>query len=310
MAWLKILGMKKQTFLIVGCGDIGMRLARQQKRARIRGLARSAETAARLRGYGITPVAGDLDSRETLDRLAGLAPWVMHLGPPPGDTEGDPRTRRLIAALAKGGSLPRRMVYISTSGVYGNCNGEKVFETRPPAARNPRAKRRLDAERRLRRFAARNGIRLSILRTPGIYAGDRLPLGRIEKRTPAVRPEEDSYTNHIHADDLAHGVWLALFRGRANRVYHAVDGSVKKMGDYFDMVADHFNLPRSPRITRAEAQQVLSPALLSFLNESRILDNTRLMKELRVRLTYPDVAAALESMDRARDETPPQSRRR
>lgn len=301
--------MDKNKLLIVGCGDIGMRVAQEYSPVQIRGLARSDESARRLRTRGVTPVAGDLDRRASLDRLSGLAPWVLHLGPPPGDAEGDPRTRRLIAALAKGGSLPRRLVYISTSGVYGNCDGERIAETRPVAAKNPRARRRADAERQLRRFAARNGIQLSILRVPGIYAQDRLPLERIQNGTPVVRAEEDSYTNHIHAEDLAKTVWLVLFRGRPNRVYHAADGSEKKMGDYFDLVADHFGLPRCPRISRAEAQQVLSPALLSFLNESRILDNTRLKKELKVRLTYPDVAAALEAMGRPRGETHPQSPR-
>jgi nucleoside-diphosphate-sugar epimerase len=302
--------MNKNKLLIVGCGDVGMRVAQRHNRVQIRGLARSDESARRLRTQGITPVAGDLDRRTSLNRLPGLAPWVLHLGPPPTDSDGDPRTRRLIAALAKGGSLPRRLVYISTSGVYGNCNGERVAETRPLAAENPRARRRVDAERQLRRFAARHGIRLSILRAPGIYAQDRLPLERIQKGTPAVRTEEDSYTNHIHAEDLAKIVWLALFRGRPNRIYHAADGSVKKMGDYFDLVADHFGLPRCPRISRTEAQQVLSPALLSFLNESRILDNTRLKKELKVRLIYPDVAAALEALGRSRGEIHPRSRRR
>lgn len=242
------------------------------------------------------PIFADLDQRATLDRIAGLSPWVVHLAPPPGDREGDPRTRNLLAALMKRGSLPRRLVYISTSGVYGNCNGERVFEHRPTAAWNARAKRRVDAERQLRRFAARNGIKLTILRAPGIYADDRLPLERIRKQTPAVTKEEDSYTNHIHADDLAHLVWLALFRGKPNRVYHAVDDSVKKMGDYFDMVADHFGLPRSPRISHEEAQKALSPALLSFLNESRILDNTRMKKELRARLKYPDVETFLREI--------------
>lgn len=302
--------MNKNRLLIVGCGDIGARVAKGHNAVQIRGLARSNVSNRRLRSNGITPVAGDLDRHTSLDRLSGLAPWVLHLGPPPGDSVGDPRTRRLIAALAKGGSLPRRLVYISTSGVYGNCHGDRVVETRPPAAKNPRAARRVDAERQLRRFAARRGIRLSILRVPGIYAQDRLPLERIQSGTPAVRAQEDSYTNHIHAEDLAKIIWLALFRGRPNRVYHATDGSGKKTGDYFDLVADHFGLPRCPRISRAEAQTVLSPALLSFLNESRILDNTRLKKELRVRLTYPDVSAALESMGRSRGETHPRSRRR
>lgn len=288
--------MKKHSLLIAGMGDIGRRLTAAHSGVRVLGVARSAESAALAREAGALPVAADLDRRESLARLAGLSPWVLHLAPPPADSEGDPRTRHLIAALARRGSLPRRLVYISTSGVYGNCNGERVFEHRPTAARNARAKRRVDAERQLRRFAARNGIKLAILRAPGIYAADRLPLERIRKQTPAVVGAEDSYTNHIHADDLAGLAWLALFRGRPNRVYHAVDDSVKKMGDYFDMVADHFGLPRSPRISRAEAQKVLSPALLSFLNESRILDNTRLKAELRARLKYPDVETCLKDI--------------
>lgn len=295
--------MKKHSLLIVGMGDIGLRLASRQHPLRILGLARSKESAERTRQARAMPLQADLDQLSSLKRIAGLSPWVAHLAPPPGDSEGDPRTRHLIATLgkaqAKRGSLPRRMVYISTSGVYGNCNGDRVFEHRPTAASNSRAKRRVDAEWQLRRFATRNGIRLVILRAPGIYAADRLPLERIRKQTPAVRSEEDSYTNHIQADDLANLVRLALFRGKPNRVYHAVDNSVKKMGDYFDMVADHFNLPRSPRISRQEAQQVLSPALLSFLNESRILDNTRLKNELRARLKYPDVETFLQSIPRA-----------
>jgi nucleoside-diphosphate-sugar epimerase len=288
--------MKKHSLLVAGMGDIGRRLVAQHPQVRMLGMARSAESAMRIRETGAIPVMADLDQRKSLARLAGLSPWVLHLAPPPGDSEGDPRTRKLLAALARRGSLPRRLVYISTSGVYGNCNGERVFEHRPTAAKNARAKRRVDAERQLRRFAARSGIKLCIVRAPGIYAADRLPLDRIQKQTPAVNRAEDSYTNHIHADDLARLVWLALFRGKNNRVYHAVDDSVKKMGDYFDMVADHFDLPRSPRIAREEAQKVLSPALLSFLNESRILDNTRLKKELRAKLKYPDVADFLKTI--------------
>ncbi len=286
--------MKKHSLLIAGMGDIGSRLVAQHPQLRVLGLARSTESAERISASGAVPIAADLDQRASLARLAGLSPWVLHLAPPPADSEGDPRTRKLLAALLKRGSLPRRLVYISTSGVYGNCNGERVFEHRPTAAANARAKRRVDAERQLRRFAVRNGIKLTILRAPGIYAADRLPIERIRKQTPAVQSEEDSYTNHIHADDLARLVWLALFRGKPNRIYNAVDNSVKKMGDYFDRVADHFGLPRCPRIPREEAQKVLSPALLSFLNESRILDNTRMKQELRVRLKYPDVESFLE----------------
>lgn len=288
------------TILIVGLGDIGTRIVLAHPCQPFIGTARSPASANAVRATGAHTVSADLDQRHSLHRLAGLSPWVLHLAPPPGESEGDTRTRKLLAALGKAasrrGSLPRRMVYISTSGVYGNCDGKRVFEHRATAATNARAKRRVDAEQQLRRFAARHGIKLTILRAPGIYAADRLPVERIRKQTPAVMQPEDSYTNHIHADDLAKLVWLALFRGKNNRVYHAVDDSVKKMGDYFDMVADHFGLPRSPRISRAEAQQALSPALLSFLNESRILDNTRIKNELRVRLSYPDVETCLKQI--------------
>lgn len=297
---------KKHSLLVVGMGDIGQRLARSHPGVRTLGVARSEASADAARTAGSLPVHADLDLRKSLDRVAGLSPWLLHFAPPPTDSQGDPRTRNLIAALGRAaarksnrrGSLPRRIVYISTSGVYGNCDGERVFEHRATAAKNARARRRVDAEQQLRRFAARHGIKLSILRAPGIYAADRLPIERIRKQTPAVRSIEDSYTNHIHADDLANLVWLTLFRGKSNRIYHAVDDSVKKMGDYFDMVADYFGLERSPRISREEAQKVLSPALLSFLNESRILDNTRLKTELRARLKYPDVETCLKTIPR------------
>lgn len=293
---------KKHSLLIVGMGDVGQRLSLAHPHVKTLGVARSAASAVATRTAGGIAVLADLDQRTSLDRLAGLSPWLLHLAPPPGEGAGDPRTKNLLASLAKAaarrGSLPRRIVYISTSGVYGNCDGERVFEHRTLAAKSARALRRVDAEQQLRRFAARHGIKLSILRAPGIYAADRLPIERIRKQTPAVQRVEDSYTNHIHADDLANLVWLALFRGKPQRVYHAVDDSVKKMGDYFDMVADHFGLPRSPRISRQAAQKVLSPALLSFLNESRILDNTRLKTELRARLKYPAVETCLKSLPR------------
>ncbi|HEU0283317.1 MAG TPA: SDR family NAD(P)-dependent oxidoreductase, partial [Gallionella sp.] len=161
---------------------------------------------------------------------------------------------------------------------------------------NDRAKRRLDAEQQIRRWAARNGVRASILRVPGIYAGDRLPLQRLQKGTPAIVAAEDGYTNHIHADDLAHCVIAAMQRGKSNRVYHTVDDSRIKMGDYFDAVADAFKMPHPPRVTRAEAQAVLSPVLLSFMNESRQLSNRRMKQELQVKLLYPTVADTLKKV--------------
>ncbi len=279
--------------LIIGCGDVGLRIARQLRgRARLYALSRSPGRRAELRAAGVTPVPGDLDDAASLGRLAGLADAVLHLAPPPAEGAADPRTRRLLAALGRG-SLPRGLVYISTSGVYGDCAGDLVPETTPARPRSARARRRLDAERRLRAWAARSGARLAILRAPGIYAAGRMPGERVRRGLPALRPEEDIHTNHIHAGDLARLVLAALFRGRPGRLYNAVDDSGLKMGDWFDLVADRLGLPRPPRLSRAEVEAAVTPAMRTFLAESRRLENRRIKRELRFRFRYPTVREGL-----------------
>lgn len=276
--------------LIIGCGDVGLRVALLlRSRYRIHALTHSTERMDGLRRHGLLPMYGDLDRPETLHALSGLAHDVIHLAPPPPRGRSDTRTAHLIAALARGGSLPQHFIYISTSGVYGDCGGAVVDETSPLRPQTDRARRRADAERRLREWGARTGVRVSILRVPGIYAADRLPVARIERGTPALLPQDDSYVNHVHADDLAAMVVAALHRGQANRSYNASDDAPQKMGDYFDLVADRFRLPRPPRITRAEAQSVIPENLYSFMSESRRLLNLRIKQELRVRLRYPTV---------------------
>ena len=276
--------------LIIGCGDVGLRTALLlRKRYRIHALTHSLERVAELRRLGLVPMYGDLDRPQTLDGLPGLAHDVIHLAPPPPRGRTDTRTAHLIAALARGGSLPQHFVYISTSGVYGDCGGAMVDETSPLRPQTDRAHRRADAERRLRDWGARSGVRVSILRVPGIYAADRLPVARIERGTPALLPQDDSYVNHVHADDLAGMIVAALHRGQANRSYNASDDAPQKMGDYFDLVADRFRLPRPPRVTRAEARSTVPENLYSFMSESRRLANARIKQELRVRLRYPTV---------------------
>lgn len=289
----------KHTLLIVGYGDVALR-ATPLLRARYRllGLSRRTEQRAVLRLQGVTPVAGDLDIPETLQRLAGMAHAVLHLAPPPDHGARDLRTANLLAALArrprkKAAMLPQQLIYISTSGVYGDCKGQRIDETCPVNPQTGRALRRLDAERQIRRWGRRNQVSVSILRVPGIYASDRLPLARLRAATPALLPEEDGYTNHIHADDLARIIAAALRRARPGRLYHACDDSHLKMGDYFDLVADRFDLPRPPRIARAQAGNHISPGMLSFMQESRRLTNIRMKRELRVRLRHPTVAAYL-----------------
>lgn len=287
---------KRQKLLIVGCGDVARRtLPRLVGRYRIFALLRDPAQSSFWRDHGACPVLADLDRPSTLKRLSGLADIVLHFAPPPERGTLDPRMRRLLAALCRGQSLPQRFVYISTSGVYGDCAGECIDETRPVRPATARARRRVDAETQLRRFGTRGGTRVSILRAPGIYAADRLPLERLEKGVRALCDEDDVFTNHIHADDLAMLTCAALRHGRANRCYNATDDAEMRMGEYFDLVADRFDLPRAPRISRAEAQSTLSPVQLSFMSESRRLSNQRIKKELKAQLRFPQVADGINA---------------
>lgn len=239
-------------------------------------------------------MAGDLDNPHSLRRLAGLAHIVLHFAPPSGNGSSDTRTRNLLAALSSG-ARPRRMVYISTTGVYGDCGGAVVEETRPINLQTSRARLRANAEQQIRNWAKRNGVNANILRVPGIYAAGRLPLDRLRAGAPAILHEEDSYTSLIHADDLARIVVAALHHARPNRIYHASDDSNMKMGEYFDCVADAFELPRPPRLPRAEVQRMVSPMMWSFLCESRRTANRRMKQELKVALRYPAVKDAMRA---------------
>ena len=272
-----------------------MRRALPLLRRRWHVLALVRQADPHLAALGVTQIEGDLDSRASLTRLAGIADAVIHSAPPPADGSDDPRTRNLIAALQRGKSLPRRIVYISTSGVYGDCGGARVGETQAAAARSARAVRRVAAEQRLRHFGrgSLRPCRVSILRAPGIYAADRLPLERLRQGLPLLRAAEDSHTNHIHADDLGRACMEALARGGANRIYNISDDSALAMGDWFDLLPDAHSLPRAPRVSREEAQRAVSPLQWSFMSESRRLDNTRMKRELRLRLRYPTVRGGI-----------------
>jgi nucleoside-diphosphate-sugar epimerase len=275
--------------LLVGCGDIALRTAALlRRRVRLYGVTRRADDVARLRAHGIVPIVADLDDERSLDRLRTAPFGVLHFAPPPSEGREDPRTQHLVAALSKARIIPQRFVYVSTTGVYGDCAGARVSETRPQRAQTPRARRRVAAEAALRVWAARNEVALAILRVPGIYADTRLPLDRIRAGTPALLPEDDVYTNHVHADDLARAVIAALFRGKPNRAYNVADDAELKMGAWFDAVADAFRLPRPPRIAWEEAEQRMAPQLLSFMSESRRLSNRRMKRELRLVLRYPE----------------------
>jgi nucleoside-diphosphate-sugar epimerase len=278
--------------LIVGCGDVVRRILPQLlQRWQVIALVRTRDP--QLAALGVCQIKGDLDQPATLRRLAGVANAVIHSAPPSAAGVSDRRTKHLLGVLRRGKSLPRRLVYISTSGVYGDCHGEQVRESHALATKSARAIRRIDAETQLRAFAC--GV--SILRAPGIYAADRLPLERLRQNLPLFLPQQDNYTNHIHAADLGRACLAALHRGRPNRTYNISDDSRLLMGEWFDLLADSFALPRAPRLPREVVQQSVSPLQWSFMSESRQLDNTRMKRELGLRLHYPTVMTCLEKKE-------------
>lgn len=288
--------------LIVGCGDIATRaLPLFAKTFQISALARSGPDIVRLRELGVSGIGVDLDQPDSLAGIDFSVDCLLHCAPPPGSGAGDTRTANLIAAFTRaeknGAMLPRRIVYLSTSGVYGDCAGAWVDEARRTNPQTPRARRRVHAEQALQAWASERGTSLAILRVPGIYAANRLPLERLRAGTPVLRAAEDVYSNHIHADDLGAIVAAALAREDVAGVFNASDDSEMKMGDYFDLVADRHGLPRPPRITRAEAAARLSPELLSFWSESRRLRNRRIKQELAVQLRYPTVHEGVPCME-------------
>jgi len=284
--------------LIVGCGDIGLRVARLlAPRYRLLALTSSPERAPSLRAARVVPLIGDLDRPATLQRLAGLADAVLHLAPPAPHGERDARTMHVLHAFARKARV-QRIVYGSTSGVYGDCNGERFDETRRTHPQTDRALRRVDAEQRLRWYGRALHARVTLLRIPGIYAGDRPgghPRERVARGAPVLTGDDDVYTNHIHADDLARACVVALARGLPQRVVHVCDDTDMKMGDYFDLAADLCGLPRPPRVSARQAAEQLPPTSLSFMRESRRLVNRRLKRELRLRLRYPTVADGLRA---------------
>lgn len=293
---------RRERVLIVGCGDVGQRAAgvlKGGRRVHLLALTSSAERGPTLRAQGITPLLGDLDDPRTLRRLAGLATRVLHLAPPPSgelvDWRLDPRTRALVRALAQR-SLPASVVYGSTTGVYGDCDGRWISEATPSDPKTPRAWRRVDAEAAVHWLGRATGVRTTALRIPGIYAPDReggTPRDRLLRGTPVLRAEDDVYTNHIHADDLSRACVLALWRGRPQRNVNVVDDTELKMGDYFDLAADLYGMPRPPRVARDAAGDQLPLVLLSFMSESRRIHNVRMKRELGLRLRYPKVADGL-----------------
>lgn len=276
--------------LIVGYGDIGKRFAaRYGSKFSLSGIRRAKIDDSLSCLHSVNWLNVDLDKPKTLRRLTGFSGDVVYLAPPNPNGLSDTRVRNFLGSISAGVRIPQRLVYISTTGVYGDCSGDLVCETRAANPQTDRARRRLDAEAKVRAWSKATGCRSVVLRVPGIYAPDRLPLNRLIDGLPALAASEDSYSNHIHAEDLVRIIFLALTRGENGRIYNCSDDSRIKLGDYLDLIADRSGLSQPRRVTRSEAKRVLPDVSWSFVKESRLISNERMKRELGARLLYPTV---------------------
>jgi len=281
---------------IVGCGYTGLRLARRccEAGATVRGYAMRPESLRQIAATGAQALALDLDQATSYEPLAGIVQdddVVFYCVPPAPAGDTDTRLACLLAAI---GARPRRFVYLSTTGVYGDHQGGHVDEDTPPTPQTARAARRLAAETALRGWAAERQTSWCILRVAGIYGPGRLPLQRLAAREPAIDPREATPTNRIHVDDL---VSAALAAGTAaiadRRIFNVTDGNDESSTAFLQRVARITGLPPPPLISRSQAERTFSASTWSFLGESRRVDNRRLRDELALRLAYADLDAGI-----------------
>lgn len=279
--------------LIVGCGDIGRRVARlaQAQGDSVTALVRTAASRDELHKLGIDVIQADLDGAIAPLDVDGR--WILYLAPPPAKGREDPRMRHLLRALR---GTPRRLLYLSTTGVYGDCQGEWVEETHAVAPAAERAMRRLDAERQLSACCSDKGWSFVIMRVAGIYGRSRLPLQRLRERQPVLRAGQAPYTNRIHEDDLARIALGLLERGVDGEVYNVSDGHPDTMSDYFKLVASYAGLPQPPEIDMREASRSLTAGMLSYLQESRRISNRKMMDLLGIKLRYATLEEGLREI--------------
>ncbi len=286
--------------MIIGFGDIGRRVAALYRTLGpvVSGLSRHSESAGSDQ-EGARMIFADLDRPATLRGLPTANALVYYFAPPPREGTTDPRMAAFLESASR--PLPSRVVYISTSGVYGDRAGEWVDETAEPRPETDRARRRLDAENRLRSWGEEQQVPVVVLRVGGIYGPGRLPVARLLKGLPVLRESDCGYTNRIHVEDLVAACRAAAEQGQPHAIYNVSDGHPGTMTGYFKAVAATLGLPAPPELSMAEAEKRLSPAMLSYLTESRRLDNRRLLEALGVQLRYPDLESGLAAIESARE---------
>lgn len=285
-----------QKVFIAGCGYIGERVGRlaRQSGAEVTCMARSREHGEQLAVEGYKSVVCTLDDPTGIPALNVAGSVIYYFVPPPGGGISDPRARNFCAALG-GSAAPNKIIYISATSVYGETGGAIVTEASPATPASAMGKRRLDAEHAFREYGAASGAAVIILRVSGIYGPGRLPLMQIQQQHPLLREEESGPSNRIHADDLARICLAAAERGLDGDVFNVSDGHPSSMTTYFNAVADLLQQPRQPLVTLEEARRVMSPLMLSYVSETRVVDNSRMLERLGITLRYPTIAEGLRA---------------
>jgi len=281
--------MPAQTW-VIGCGDIGRRVAASYGDQIVRGVVRSKSSVDSCQNTNIIASQIDLDTSYTLPHEQFNNANVFYFAPPPSTGLNDPRLEVFLNTVS---NLPKRIVLISTTGVYGDSKGEWIDENTPINPKAERAHRRVSAEQLLQGWASNHNREFMILRVPGIYAQDRLPLSRLKKGLAVVNENEAGWTNRIHADDLAQACKAAMECERKNQIINVTDGNPSSMTDYFNRVADYAGLARPPQISMKEAEETLSEGMVSYLKESRRIRNEKMLDILDITLKYPSLEKAL-----------------
>lgn len=277
--------------LIVGCGAIGRRVAKLalERGMKVSTFRRNEEEVA-----GADSYQGNLDLPETLSGLPTNGAGVIYLAPPPGGGHEDTRMRNFLSSIATG-EEPAKVVYISTSAVYGDCGTATVTEESETAPQTSRGKRRLHAERLVTEWGREHQVPVVILRVTAIYAADRLPVTQLTTGQPVLREEESLPSNRIHADDLSRICLVALEKGKDGAVFNVSDGCFTTMTSYFNAAADRLGLPRPRQVTMEEARRVMSPLMISYFSEGRVVSNRKMLDELGIELLYPDLESGLKA---------------
>lgn len=285
----------KQGFFIAGCGYIGERITRilRDSGANVRCMTRSIERGERLRSEGFDTQIVSLDDSTLMPTLDLAGHVIFYLVPPPGGGFSDPRARNFLNTLEHS-NAPLKIIYISATSVYSAKDGSVVTEESPTQPVSAMGKRRLDAENAFRDYGFRHGVPVVILRVSGIYGPGRLPLTQINQGQPLLRREESGPSNRIHADDLARICVAAAEKGEAGEIFNVSDGHPSSMTDYFNAVADALGMPRPPQVSLEEAHRVMSPLMLAYASESRIVDSSRMLQRLGVSLHYPSIEDGLK----------------